>query len=78
MSSPLRPALANLFLVHHECKWLECCPIQYRRYVDDIFLRFEREDYLKKFLRYTNSRHRNIQFTCEEKSDDKISFLDTP
>ena len=23
-----------------------------------------------------NSRHRNIQFTCEEKSNDKISFLD--
>ena len=23
-----------------------------------------------------NSRHRNIQFTCEEESNDKISFLD--
>ena len=23
-----------------------------------------------------NSRHRNIQFTCEEESHDKISFLD--
>ena len=25
-----------------------------------------------------NSRHRNIQFTCEKDSNDKISFLDIP
>ena len=43
MGSPLGSTLANLFLVYHECKWLESCPIQfppkyYHRYVDDIFL----------------------------------------
>ena len=27
MGSPFRPALANLFLVYHERKWLESCPI---------------------------------------------------
>ena len=48
----------------------------YRRFVDDIFLMFEHKDHVKKFLRYVNSRHRNIQFTCEEESNDKISFLD--
>ena len=48
----------------------------YRRFVDDIFLMFEHKDHVKKFLRYMNSRHRNIQFTCEEESNDKISFLD--
>ena len=37
---------------------------------------FEHKDHVKKFLRYMNSRHRNIQFTCEEESNDKISFLD--
>ena len=36
----------------------------------------EHKDHVKKFLRYMNSRHRNIQFTCEEESNDKISFLD--
>ena len=46
MGSPLGPTLANLFLVYHEHKWLDNCPLQfrpkyYRRYVDDIFLMFE-------------------------------------
>ena len=36
---------------------------------------FEHKDHVKKFLRYMNSRHRNIQFTYEEESNDKISFL---
>ena len=80
MGSPLGPTLANLFLVSHERKWLESCPIHfrpkyYRRYVDDIFLMFEHKDHVKKFLRYMNSRHRNIQFTYEEESNDKILFL---
>ena len=29
MGSPLGPTLGNLFLVYHECKWLESCPIQF-------------------------------------------------
>ena len=37
---------------------------------------FDLKDYVKKFLRYVNSRPCNIQFTCEEKSNDKILFLD--
>ena len=81
MGSPLGPALANLFLVYYELKWLEKCPLQfrrkyYRRYVDDIFLMFESRDHVKKFFKYMNSRHPNIQFTCEVESNNKISFLD--
>ena len=81
MGSPLGPTLANLFLVYYEHKWLEKCPLQfrpkyYRRYVDDIFLMFESRDHVKKFFKYMNSRHPNIQFTCEEESNNKISFLD--
>ena len=48
----------------------------YRRFVDDVFLIFERKDQVKKFLRYMNSRHPNIQFTCKEESSNKVSFLD--
>ena len=49
----------------------------YRKYVDDVFLMFEHKDPLKKSLRYMmNSRHFNIQFTCQEESNDKIWFLD--
>ena len=77
MGSPLGPTLANLFLVYYEHKWLEKCPLQfrpkyYRRYVDDFFLIFESRNHAKKFLKYMNSRHPNIQFTCEEESNDKF------
>ena len=81
MGSPLGPILANLFLVYYEHIWSEKCPLQfrpkyYRRYVDDILLMFESRDHVKKFLRYMNSRRPNIQFTCEEESNNKIFFLD--
>ena len=81
MGSPLGPTLTNLFSVYYEHKWLEKCPLQfrpkyYRRYVDDIFLMFESRDHVKKFYKYMNSRHLNFQFTCEEESNNKISFLD--
>ena len=63
-------------------KWLERCPLQfrpkhYRCYVDDIFVLFESKDHVKKFFRYMNSCHPNIKFTCEEESNNNISFLDT-
>ena len=81
MGSPLGPTLANLFLVYHEDKWLDNCPLQfrpkyYRRYVDDIFLMFESKNHVKKFLHYMNSRYPNIKFTCEEEINNNISFLD--
>ena len=38
---------------------------------------FEHKNNVKKFLRYMNSCHCNIQSTCEKESNDKISFLDT-
>ena len=44
--------------------------------MDDIFAMFKKRDHVKKFLRYIDSRHRNIKFTCEEEKNNKISFLD--
>ena len=81
MGSPLGPTLGNLFFVNYESKWLKECSVQfapkyYPRYVDNIFLLFNAKDHVKKFLRYGNSRHANIKFTCEEENDNKISFLD--
>ena len=80
MGSQLGPTLANIFLVYYESKWLENCPSQfkpkyYRRYVDDVFLLFEKKDHVKKFLSYLNSRHPNITFTCEEEQNNMISFF---
>ena len=81
MGSPLGPTLANLFLAYHEEKWLNDCPVQFkpkffRRYVDDIFLLFDKRDQVNKFLRYMNSRHRNIKFTYEEEDNNTLAFLD--
>ena len=36
---------------------------------------FKKKDYVKKFLRYVNSRHRNSKFTCKEENNNKILFL---
>ena len=81
MGSPLGPTLANVFLCHWEGIWLEKCPKQfrplyYRRYVDDTFLLFASESHVKKFLRYLNSRHDNMNFTFETEVDNKLPFLD--
>ena len=81
MGSPLGPTLANLFLAYHEENWLNNCQVQFkptffRRYVDDIFLLFDSHDHVKKFLKYMNSRHRNINFTYEEEQNNTLAFLD--
>ena len=81
MGSPLGPTLANLFLTYYKDRRFDNCPLQFRprcysRYVDDVFLMFECKDQVKKFLRYMNSYHPNIQFTCKEESNNKISFFD--
>ena len=55
MGSPLGPTFANLILVCYGYKGLESCSLHfkpkfYRRYVDDIFLMFDKKDHVKKFL----------------------------
>ena len=39
-----------------------------------IFLVLENKDHVKKFLKYINSRHKNIKFTFEEEHNIKIGF----
>lgn len=80
MGSPLGPILANIFLCHHEKRWLEECPNEYRpnlyrRYVDDTFLFFETPDAVPSFLSYMNSRHPNMKFTCELEENGILPFL---
>ena len=48
----------------------------YRRYVDDTFCAFEREEDAVSFNSYINSQHPNIQFTMEREVDNKLAFLD--
>ena len=79
MGSPLAPALANLFMGHHEKRWLENynSGIEfYRRYVDDTFALFNTEQDALSFFSYINSQHPNIKFTMEKEENHKLPFLD--
>lgn len=81
MGSPLGPTLANVFLCHWEEVWLEKCPdkfspVYYKRYIDDTFVLFSSSDHVKKFHKFLNSRHQNINFTYEVEKDNTLSFLD--
>ena len=77
MGSPLGPTLANVFLCHHERKWLEDCPERFRHvywYVDDIFVLFKKPEQL--FVNYMKRKHNNIIFTFEAEKNGKLRFLD--
>ena len=81
MGSPLGPTLANIFLGHHEVRWLSECPVtykpvHYKRYVNDIFLLFTSVDSINMFTEYMNSRHPSMHFTSEIENDNSIPFLD--
>ena len=81
MGSPLGPTLANTFLCHHEKKWLDDCPLEfkpvyYKRYVDDIFLLFKDPKHASLFTNYMNSKHKSISFTSEVEKDGSFPFLD--
>ena len=81
MGSPLGPALANVFLCHHETQWLEDCPlvfmpIFFARYVDDIFVLLRSKENIEMLSNYLSSKHPNIRFTFEEEKNDTLAFLD--
>ena len=81
MGSPLGPTLANIFLGFHEKIWLADCPVQfkpkyYKRYVDDIFVLFDKLEFLDKFQEYMNRMHPNMHFTSEVERNDSLPFLD--
>jgi len=82
MGSPLGPSYANAFLCHHENKWLEQCPpefkpLHYRRYIDDTFVLFKHPSHINLFLNYLNSKHPSIKFTHETQQNNQLPFLDT-
>ena len=81
MGSPLGPHFANSFLSYYEKIWLDECPdeikpLQYRRYVDDIFVLCRDRNHHERFKEYMNSRHQNIKFTDELEVDNQLPFLD--
>ena len=72
MGSPLGPTFANIFLCHHETTWLKNCPkafkpVYYKRYVDDIFVLFEKPEQVSRFVNYMNKRHKILNFRLKLK-----------
>ena len=81
MGLPLAPTFANIFMSHHEKKFLNNCPAEfspvfYRRYVDDTFVLFRDQSHANLFLNYINNQHNNISFTMEVEADGTLPFLD--
>ena len=76
--SLLGPTLANIFLCHHKTMWLKNCPkdlkpVYHKRYVDGIFVLFEKQEQVLRFVNYMNKSHKNIKFSFEK--DNAFSFL---
>ena len=81
MGNPVSATFANIFMCHHEEKWLTNCPnefkpLLYKRYVDDTFLIFEKEEHITPFFNYLNAQHEKINFTMEKEANKRIPFLD--
>ena len=79
MGSPLGPVLANIFMGHHEAKWIadynQAKPTFYKRFMDDILCIFKNQNEATEFLNYLNERHPNIKFTDEKENLNKLPFL---
>ena len=81
MGSPLGPSLANVFLCHHERKWLNGCLKKFKRafhkrYVNDIFVLLKKPEHVKPFVVYMNSKDKNINVSFETEKDGQMPFLD--
>ena len=65
---------------HYESQWLEndssSKVLFYRRYVDDIFCLFAKEENIDEFFEFINKQHPNIRFTVEKEVNGKLPFLD--
>jgi len=54
-----------------------CCPVTFRRYVDDSHSRFANKEQSTEFLKILNSQDTKIQYTIEEEgTPGELAFLD--
>ena len=81
MGSPLGPTMANIFICYHESNCLkdwqqDFKPVYYKRYVDDIFVLFNKQKHVQLFLECISKKHENIKFSIETEINGSLSFLD--
>ena len=78
MGSPLGPILANIFVGYFETllfsKYQK--PINYIRYVDDIFVSYNDEYNIEELFSKISNLHPNLKFTIEKEKDNCLPFLD--
>jgi hypothetical protein len=48
-----------------------------KRYVDDVFATFDKEEDSEILLNFLNDQHPNIKFTLEREENNQIAFLNT-
>jgi hypothetical protein len=81
MGSPLGPLFANVFMSEFErgciTRLRELGVIKWYRYVDDVFATVTDSNAVDDVLRFLNSQHPNIRFTCEHENKNQLPFLDT-
>ena len=80
MDSSLGTTLANIFVCYYESNWLKDCPkdfkpVYYKRYVDEIFVLFNKPEHAQFFLEYINKKHKNMKFSIETERNGSLSFL---
>ena len=78
MVSPLRPLLANIFMISLEdntLPQLELYLCNWKQYVDDTFS-YVLPDQTDMILHELNSYHPNLKFTYKLESCNKLAFLD--
>ena len=78
MDSPLGPVLANIFMMELERNIIPKLSNDislWKRYVDDTIC-FIKLTSINKVLETLNSYHKDIKFTIEIETENKISFLD--
>ena len=76
---PLAPM--TLAICYHVDRCLDKCPeefksVFYRQYVDNIFALFRNEEHLILFSTSFSLCHKNIKFTSEKETNNKLSFLE--
>src|SRR5436190_9621658 len=79
MGNPLSCFIANMFLSKFEIKAKETMtyfPRIWIRYVDDVFVIFNKRENLQTFLTQLNSFYNTIKFTYEIERNNCIPFLD--
>ena len=80
MGSPLGPTLTIIFVCYYESNWLNNCPkdfkpVFYRRYVNDIFILFNKPEYKHFLIEYMNKKQNYMKFSIETEINVSLSFL---